>query len=137
MLRKGCFAKVNGKEYRLISYQRQYYLKSKDIADLQLGFMEIQGTAKEYIKKITIEDLEDAYEIFPYAMLRGYRFAIEGYNQETGLVGLVTSNPFVQDKIDVRAYRKDEYIIELPFGHVTIEEDKIPILGFENVDYGK
>lgn len=137
MLRKGCYAKVNGKEYRLTSYQRQYYLKSKDIADLRLGFIEIQGTEKEYIKKIAKEDLEDAYEIFPYAMLRGYRFAIEGYNKETGLIGLVTSNPFVQSKIDVRAYRKDEYIIELPYKHVLVEEDRIPILGFENIYYGK
>lgn len=137
MLRKGCFAKVNGKEYRLTSYQRQYYLRSKNIEDLQLGFIEIQGAAKEYIKEINKEDLEDAYEIFPYAMLRGYRFAIEGYNEKTGLVGLVTSNPFVQDKIDVRAYRKDEYIIELPYEQVLIEEDRIPILGFENIDYRK
>lgn len=133
MVRRGRFALMNGKEYELISYQHQYYLKSTDIVDLQLGFIDIQGTAKEFTKKVSVEDLEDAYEVFPYAMLIGYRFAVEGYNKKTGNVRLVTSNPFVKKKIDVRAYRKDEYIIELPYEDVVIQEDRIPILGFENI----
>lgn len=133
MLRKGCFAKVTGEEYQLVAYQRNYYLKSKNPNDLQLGFSEVQGTVeKEYVKQVTVEELEDAYEIFPYAMLKGYRFAVEGYNNQTGLVSLVTSNPFVQNKIEVRAYRKEEYIIELPFEQIEIQEDRLPILGFEN-----
>lgn len=133
MVRKGRFALMSGKEYELISYQRQYYLKSKDIVDLQLGFIDIQATAKEFIKKVSIEDLEDAYEVFPYAMLLGYRFAVEGYTESSGTVRLVTSNPFVKKKIDVKAYRKDEYIIELPYEDVVIQEDRIPILGFEDI----
>lgn len=135
MLRKGCFAKVKGVEYQLVAYQRNYYLKSKNPGDLKSGFTEIKGSIeKEYVKQITIEELEDAYEIFPYAILKGYRFAVEGYNHKTSLVSLVTSNPFVQKKIDVRAYRKEEYIIELPFEQVEIQEDRLPILGFENRD---
>lgn len=133
MVRKGRYALSNGKEYVLISYQRQYYLKSTDILDLENGFTALRGKKKEFIKKVSIDELEDAYEIFPYAMLEGYRFSVEGKNHKTGMMLLVTSNPFVQGKVNVRPYRNDEYIIELPFGAVNIEEEKISILGFENV----
>ena len=133
MARKGRFARMNGKEYELISYHRQYYLISKDIIDLQYGFIDIQGTAKEFTKKVSIEDLESAFEVFPYAMLLGYRFAIEGFNERSGTVRLVTSNPFVKKKIDVKHYGVGEYIIELPYEEIVIVEDRIPILGFENI----
>ena len=133
MARKGRFARIYGKEYELITYQREYYLKSKDIVDLQFGFIDIQGTAKEFTKKVSVEDLESAYEVFLYAMLIGYRFAIEGYNEKEGTVRLVTSNPFVEKRIDVKPYGKDEYIIELPYEEIVIQEDRIPILGFDNI----
>lgn len=133
MVRRGRFAQMNGKEYELFSYQRQYYLKSTEAADLELGFTEMQGNVGEFTRKVSVKDLEDAYEIFPYAMLTGYRFAVEDFNQEKGIVRLVTSNPFVKKKIDVKAYRKDEYIIELPYEDIVIEEDRLPILGFENI----
>lgn len=132
MIRKGRFARMNGNEYEMISYQRQYYLKSSNACDIQYGFEETQENTGEFMKKVFIEDLEDAYEIFPFAMLMGYRFSVEGQDKEMGTVRLVTSNPFVKKKIAVKAYRKDEYIIELPYEDVMIQEDRIQILGFEN-----
>ena len=34
-----------------MSYQRQYYLKSKDIVDTELGFIDILGTATNSLKE--------------------------------------------------------------------------------------
>lgn len=133
MARKGRFARMNGKEYELMSYQRQYYLKSKDIVDTELGFIDILGTATEFTKRVSVEDLDNAYEVFPYAVLKGYRFAIVGFNEQKRTVRLVTSNPFVKKRFDVKPYGKDEYIIELPYEDIVIKEDRIPILGFENI----
>ncbi|AOV06237.1 hypothetical protein [Sporosarcina ureilytica] len=133
MIRKGRFALKNSKEYELISYHRQYYLKSNNILDLENGFIAFRGNKNEFIKKICLTDLDDAYEVFPYAILKSYRFSVEATNVSTGMVTLVTSNPFVQKQIDVRPYRIGEYIIELPFREVIIQEERIPILGFENI----
>ena len=131
MVKKGRFARMDGKEYELISYQHQYYLKSTNHNDVQIGFEETQANTKEFIKKISIDNLEDAYEVFPFAMLMGYRFSVEGVDKENSLVRLVTSNQFVQNKIAVKSYGKDEYMIELPYDDVVVEEDRIQILGFE------
>lgn len=132
MIRKGRFARVNGIEYELFSFRRKYYLKSKDILDLANGFKVFCREQSEYIKSIILCELEDAYEVFPYAMLSGYRFSVEGANSKKGTIALVTSNPFVQKKVDVRPYRPGEFIIELPYEDVIIQEERIPILGFEN-----
>lgn len=131
MLRKGRFALLNGKEYELVSYQRQYYLRSDNPIDLENGFIKMRDSEKIFIKKVSVKDLEDAYEIFPYAMLEGYRFAVAGYNEKMNTFALVTNNPFVKEKIAVRPYGKFEYIIEIPYGEIDIQEDRIPILGFE------
>lgn len=131
MVRKGRFALSNGEEYELISYQKQYYLKSEDSHNLQRGFIKMSHDDKVYIKQVSVNDLQDAYEVFPYAMVKSYRFSVEGYNEKTGIVELVTNNPFVQGKINVRPYGQDEYILEIPHEDVQIKEDRIPILGFE------
>jgi hypothetical protein len=131
MIRKGRFAVWNGKEYPIVSQRRNYYLQSEDPGDKEIGFIEM-GTNGSLFKEINTDELEDAYEIFPYAMFSGYRFALESYEKETGLVTFVTNNPFAQKKVDVSPYGKDEYRIDIPLAQVTILEDRVPILGFEN-----
>jgi len=131
VIRRGRFALWEGKEYGLISNQRQYYLQSVNLLDLENGFVRKNGDQSVFIKPVSIRELEDAYEIFPYAMIAGYRFALEGYNEKTGKVVLVTNNPFVKEKIEVQAYGKFEYIIEISLDDIRLEEDRIPILGFE------
>lgn len=131
MIRKGRFAIWRGKEYELISYQRQYYLRSEDRAELKNGFEEVEGDKRAFIRKIAISELENAYEVYPYAMLLGYRFTVEGYNEKMDTIALVTNNPFVKNKVGVKPYGKFEYIIEVPVEEIEIEEDRIPILGFE------
>lgn len=132
MLRKGRFAVVDKKEYKLFSCNQQYYLRTSNILELANGFAPWHGNQKEFIKRVCQEEIEDAYEVFPYVMLEGYRFSVEGADFHTGMVALVTSNPFVQKKIDVKPYGMDEYIIELPISNLMIEEERIAILGFEN-----
>lgn len=135
MVRKGRFAIVGGKEYRLYSSNRQYYLKSKNILDLANGFKVVSGVTETYVKKVCLNELDSAYEVYPYVMLKGYRFSVESTVPRTGIVVLVTSNPFVQGKIEVRPYRADEFVIELPIEELTIKEDRIAILGFEHQQY--
>lgn len=132
MVRKGRFVVVDRKEYRIFSCNQQYYLRTNDAEELENGFVPWYGKKDEYIKRIYLNELEDAYEVFPYVMLEGHRFSVEGADEETGMVALVTSNPFVQKKIDVQPYGIDEYIIKLPLNSLQIEEEKIAILGFEN-----
>ena len=133
MIRKGRFALWGNKEFELVSYQRQYYLQSENPLDLERGFVEKKGNKQIFIKSVSIRELEDAYEIVPFAMIAGYRFAVEGYNEKTGKVALVTNNPFVKEKIDVHAYGKFEYIIEISLDEIRLEEDRVPILGFEGL----
>lgn len=135
MIRKGRFALWDNKEFELISYQRSYYLRSENPTDVQYGFSEMKNSNQAFIKPILIEELEDAYEIIPYVMILGYRFALTRYDEKTGKVILVTVNPFVKEKIDVRPYGKFEYIMEVPLGEIKIEEDRVPILGFEGIHF--
>lgn len=131
MIRKGRFAVWNGKEYPLLSQRRNYYIQSKDPEDKKHGFVEM-GAEGDFFKEISTDDLEDAYEIFPYAIVSGYRFALESYQKETGMVTFVTNNPFAQKKVDVSPYG-DEFRIDIPIDQVEILEDRIPILGFETL----
>ncbi len=135
VLKKGRFALSNGKEYELVSYQGRYYLKSNDPEDLKNGFIKMQNGDGKFMKTIDIGELELAYEVFPFAMIKGHRFSVEAYNKSTGMVSLVTNNPFVKDKLPVRPYGKSEYIIEIPYTALEIKDDRIPILGFENDHY--
>lgn len=114
MLRKGRFAVVDGKEYKLFSCYRQYYLRTNNVLECANGFSPSSGKKDEWIKKVRLQTLEDAYEVFPYVMLEGYRFSVEGADEQTGMVALVTCNPFTQKKIAVKPYGIDEYMIKLP-----------------------
>ena len=134
MIRKGRFAVSNGREYELISYQRQYYLRSKNPYDLQSGFIKMRNNDKLFLKQVSVKELDDAYEIFPYAILGGYRFSVEGYNKKSEMVTLATNNPFVKEKINVRPHGQYEYIIEVPHEDIQISEDRLAILGFDR-DY--
>lgn len=134
MVKKGRFAVLDGKEYQLFSYQRKYYLKSKNPSDLQKGFIKMQSNESVFIKQVPVETLRDAYEIFPYAIVEGYRFSVEGYNKKKGTVTLVTNNPFVKEKINVQPYGQHEYIIEIPYEELQISEDRFGILGFDKAN---
>lgn len=130
MIKKGRFAVWNGKEYPLLSQRRKYYLQSENPNDKEIGFIEM-GTNGHLFKEVSTDELEDAYEMFPYAMLSGYRFALESYEKESNMVTFVTNNPFAQKKVDVSPHG-NEFRIDIPIDQVEILEDRIPILGFED-----
>ncbi|REB06068.1 hypothetical protein DVB69_14120 [Sporosarcina sp. BI001-red] len=132
MIRKGRFARWNGKEYEISSRNKQVYLATTNPDDLQNGFSRLGGSTTSLLRAVEVKELEDAYEIVPYAILGGHRFAIEGYDSHTGMVKLVTNNAFAVKKVELHPYGSDEYMIELSFESITVEEDRIPILGFEN-----
>ncbi|WP_040226481.1 hypothetical protein [Bhargavaea cecembensis] len=129
-LKKGRFAKWNGKEYELASYQRVYYLTSDNPASVKTdGFRPQQGMTDRFIREVSVRDLDHAYEIIPYAVYESHRFMVEGVTDD-GKAVLITNDPFVQEKLPVRPYGKHEFIIEVPLDELEIQEDLIPILGF-------
>lgn len=132
MIRRGRFARWKGNEYEISSRNRQIFLTTTNTEDLENGFSPIGGARSSFVRPVDTRELEDAYEIIPYAILKGHRFAIEGMDCKTGMVKLVTHNPFAAKKVDVRPYGSDAFMIELPIFDVEVEEDRIPILGFEN-----
>lgn len=132
MIRRGRFARWNEKEYGIISRDKQIYLTTNDINEKQSGFNRVGGPSDVLMRKIDVHELEDAYEVVPYAIVEGYRFAIETSDIQTRYVKLVTNNTFASKKVAVQPYGTGEYMIELPIESVLLEEDRIPILGFEN-----
>lgn len=132
MLRKGRYAVVNRKEYSLFSYNGQLYLKSTNCLELANGFTPWREKKGVFIKKVRMEELEDAYEVFSFVMLNSHRFAVDGIDVQTKEIFLVTSNPFVQQKMNVKPYGPDEYVMTLPLSQVCLQEERISILGFEN-----
>lgn len=128
-LRKGRFARWQGQDYELASYQRIYYLMTDDPSMVSEGFREQEGRADRYIREVSTKELEDAYEIIPYAMYKSHRFTIEGETGDGKLV-MVTSDPYVQNVMDVKPYGRHEFITELSPDEVELMEDRIGILGF-------
>lgn len=130
MFRKGRFAIWNGVEYPVVSQKRKYYLQSDNENDIGKGFSSIDRE-DVFFKEVILEELEDAYEIFPYAILSGYRFAMESFNEKNGKITLVTNNPYAAKKVNVSPHGKGGFHIEMPFDEITVLEDRVPILGFE------
>ncbi|WJY26675.1 hypothetical protein [Sporosarcina trichiuri] len=132
MFRRGRFACWKGNEYEISSRNRQIYLTSTDEAQLGNGFSAMDGTSASFVRPVTISELEDAYEIIPYALVKGHRFAVEGIDSRTGLLKLVTHNPFAAKKVAVQPYGSGTFMIEMSVEDVQLAEDRIPILGFED-----
>ena len=132
MIRRGRFARWKGKEYEVSSRNRQVYLTTTNVDELKNGFTRMSGSHTLFLRAVDVNELEDAYEIVPYATVGGHRFAVEGIDAHTETVKLVTNNAFVVKKIDVQPYGSQEYMIEMPMDQVVLKEDRIPILGFEN-----
>ncbi|MFC7363559.1 MULTISPECIES: hypothetical protein [Bhargavaea] len=128
-LRKGRFAKWKGDDYELASYQRTYYLTTDDPSLSSEGFHPQEGRPGRYIREVSVKDLEDAYEIIPYTIYKSHRFTIEGETKDGKLV-LVTSDPYVRSKVDVKPYGRHEFIIEVPAAEVDVTEERRRILGF-------
>ncbi|MFC4408831.1 hypothetical protein ACFOZY_00135 [Chungangia koreensis] len=127
MIRKGRFGKWKNKEYELFFYQGKYFLRTNDIQDKDLGFTPIEEGKGQLVKETAIRDLEDAYEIVPYAMVEGHRLNVEGFDFETKIVALTSNNPYAKEKLGMRPYGRHEYIIELPFDRVQLEEEKVSL----------
>lgn len=132
MIRRGRFARWNEKEYEISSRNKQIYLRTENSSEITNGFSQIGGSKDSLYRAVEVNELDDAYEIVPYAILDGYRFAIETIDCSTGMVKLVTNNTFAAKKIELQPYGTDEYMIEIPIQNICIKEDRIPILGFEN-----
>ena len=128
-LKKGRFAKWEGREYELASYQRMYYLATEDPDAQENGFRPQGGKSGKYIREVSLKELENAYEIVPYAIYESHRFFLEGVTPE-GKAVLITNDPFVQKKLPLKPYGRHEFIMEIPCENVHIAEDRVPILGF-------
>lgn len=132
MIKKGEYAIYKGKEYSIIVKDNFVTLRSFDKSELKNGFR-VGGLLKNvYLKDVTIDQLEDAYEIIPHAVFKGHDFGIAGYNEEKGIVTLVTNNPNLMKELNLESHAKYEYNIDVHINEIKILEDKVPILGFGN-----
>jgi len=127
MIRKGRFGKWKNKEYELFFYQGKYFLRSNDIQDEDLGFSLIEEGKGQFVKETAIRDLEEAYEIVPYAMVEGHRLTVEGYDEKSQTFALTSNNPYAKEKLGMRPYGRYEYIIELPLDRIQLEEEKVSL----------
>lgn len=125
MIKKGRFAKWNNREFELFFYQGKYYLRSNDIQDSALGFSPIEEGKEQLVRETAIRDLDEAYEIVPYVIYDGHRLQVEGFDTSSQTVVVTSNNPFVKDKLDMRPYGRYEFITEMPFSDIEIEEEKI------------
>ncbi|MCM3089241.1 hypothetical protein M3557_15080 [Bhargavaea ginsengi] len=130
-LRKGRFAKWQGNVYELASYQRIYYLSTDDSSLAEQGFRPQNGRPGRYIRKVSVKDLEDAYEVIPYTIYKSHRFLVEGETEDGNLV-LITSDPYVQNDVNVKPYGRHEFIIEVSPHEVDLAEERRGILGFSS-----
>ncbi|USK34319.1 hypothetical protein LIT25_02635 [Bacillus sp. F19] len=129
-MRKGKFGVYQGKEYKIISYKKNYYLKSIDPLTQAIGFSLAPGENSIYIKKVEPNDLDDAYEIIPTTFYKGYHFGIIGYDEAKQEVILMTSNPEAWKKLNLETHAKYEFTVDVPLNELDIIEEKEPILGF-------
>lgn len=127
MIRKGRYGLWKNKEFELFFYQGKYFLRSDDIQDEDLGFSPIEEGKGQLVKEIAIRELDDAYEIVPYAMVEGHRFNVEGYDETDQLVALTSNNPYAKEKLGMRPYGRYEYIIELPIEQIQLKEEKVSL----------
>jgi hypothetical protein len=128
-LRKGRYAKWNGRDYELASYQRIYYLTTDDPSLAGEGFRPQEGRIGRYVREVSVKELEDAYEIIPYTIYKSHRFTVEGETKDGKLV-MVTSDPYVRNEMDVKPYGRHEFIIEVSPDEVDVAEERKGILGF-------
>ncbi|KZE36827.1 hypothetical protein AV656_13670 [Bhargavaea cecembensis] len=129
-LRKGRYAKWNGRDYELASYQRIYYLTTEDPSLADEGFTPQEGRPGRYIREVSVKELEDAYEIIPYTIYKSHRFTVEGETKDGKLV-MVTSDPYVRNDMNVKPYGRHEFIIEASPEEVDLAEECKGILGFD------
>ena len=130
-LRKGRYAKWQGRDYELASYQRIYYLTTDDPSLADEGFRPQEGRPGRYIREVSEKELEDAYEIIPYTVYKSHRFTIEGETRDGKLV-MVTSDPYVRNDVEVKPYGRHEFIIEVSPDEVDVAEERRGILGFSS-----
>ncbi|WP_026677561.1 hypothetical protein [Fictibacillus gelatini] len=132
MIKDGKYAIYKGKEYSIIIEDGYVTLRSFDQSELKNGFR-VGGLLKNvYLKDVSINELEDAYEIIPYCIYKGYDFGIIGYSKEKQTVTIVTSNPKAKEKLNLESPGKGEYIKKVPIQDIQIFEEKRPLFGFRN-----
>ncbi|WP_257348177.1 hypothetical protein [Pseudalkalibacillus decolorationis] len=132
MIRKGEYGVFSGKKFELFYYNQSYYLRSRDQQDTEIGFSSVEGRDSLYIKKVDKSDLEDAYEIVPYAFYKGYKFGIAGFSNERKTVSIVTNDPKVRDLLKLEAPGVAEFTKDVPIHELDVKEEKRPIMGFSD-----
>ncbi|WP_434779448.1 hypothetical protein [Neisseria sp. Ec49-e6-T10] len=133
MIRNGTYTTYMGKEYKigetiLENEPIKYWIKSMDPKELENGFylyerpktMIIKGVEYElpprekgspnvYLKEIDPSEINEVYDISPYAIYKGHRFGINSENETdyylgTGDTALAKALGF--EMIDREVYRK-------------------------------
>ncbi len=140
MRRDGSYAIYNGKEYSLgFNFKpdgtEEFELSSRDSQDVSNGF--IKDEKRDiYRKKITLEELETAYNVYTWCKYKGYEFQVLAYSEKDDtydivhVTGLKSAAPVKElgfTFAERGVYRKEVKGEELD----SVYEVKSPILGFK------
>ncbi len=132
MIKKGRYALYNGKEYSIIQVNNGHVkLRSFDSSAKENGFvLSAASITGVYVKTVGVEDIDDAYEIIPSAIYKGFDFGIIGFDKESQEATLMTSNPEAWRKLNLETHAKYEFTVCVPIIDLDVIEEKVTILGF-------
>ena len=89
-IKKGRYAILNGKEYKIYSNQdHSFDLISHDANDVNNGFSEQYPDT--YVKKVSASEITNIYRIISYAKYQGNQFDVNG-QEKNGEIHLGTIN---------------------------------------------
>ncbi|TYR79166.1 hypothetical protein FZC66_16240 [Priestia megaterium] len=131
MIQQGKYGVYKGAAYKMISQKNPVTLRSDNPADQEKGFQFVKTlTSTAYIKKVALDELDDAYEIILSAKYQNHHFGLASINEQEQTALLVTNNPALQKEIPLNAEGKSEFTIQVSLQDVQIIEEKKSILGF-------
>ncbi|MFC0190196.1 hypothetical protein ACFFJY_18005 [Fictibacillus aquaticus] len=121
MIRKGTYAKYNGKEYRFVDLDDGTVNLVSHNSE-ENGFIHYDNDI--YIKHVNVDTLEETYIINPYAKYKGEIFGVS--NAEDGKVLLATSDAELGESFQFNLVDKYFYSKKVDLIEVEIIEDILP-----------
>lgn len=121
-IKKGRYARFNGKEYKVYTNEDgSYDLVSHDQNDVNNGFFEQYSDT--YVKKVSVNEITSIHRIIPFAKYQGNRLDVND-QEKNGEIHLGTIDATLAKKLDFE--RTDKYYYEkwIPKNEVEIFEER-------------
>jgi hypothetical protein len=121
-IKKGRYAILNGKEYKVYSNQdHSFDLISHDANDVNNGF--IEQYPDTYVKKVSVNEITNIHRIISYAKYKGNQFDINDQEQN-GEIHLGTIDAALAKDLGFKGTDKYYYEKWVPKNEVEIFEER-------------